>query len=100
MYLAIKPELVDMSKAVAEVNPYPTTSIPAWSDLVAGRPPTSSAVAWMPYWSTFSQSGVRGDATLATREKGEQILAAAAEGLAALVQELRQLEVGPRVDHH
>jgi len=100
MYLAIKPELVDMSKAVAEVNPYPTISIPAWTDLVAGRPPTSSAVAWMPYWSTFSQSGVRGDATLATREKGEQILAAAAEGLAALVRELRQLEVGPRVDHH
>lgn len=100
MYLAIKPELVDMSQAVCEMNPYPTRSIPAWSDLVAGRPPESSQVAWMPYWSTFSRTGVRGDATKATREKGERILAAAAEGLAELVREFRHLEIAPRVDHH
>jgi creatinine amidohydrolase len=54
----------------------------------------------MPYWSTFSKVGVRGDPTKATREKGEQILAAGAEGLTQLVRELRQLEIGPRVDHH
>ena len=100
MYLAIKPELVDMSQAEADMNPYPTTSIPSWNDLVAGRPADASGVAWMPYWSTFSKVGVRGDPTKATREKGEQILAAGAEGLAQLVQELRQLEIGPRVDHH
>jgi creatinine amidohydrolase len=100
MYLAIRPELVDMSQAVAEVKPYATRSIPAWTDLVAGRPADSSIVAWMPYWSTFSTTGVRGDATKATAAKGEQILAAAAEGLAQLIQELRQLEIGPRVDHH
>jgi creatinine amidohydrolase len=100
MYLAIKPELVDMSQAVSEIEPYPTTSIPSWNDLVAGRPAEASAVAWMPYWSTFSQTGVRGDATKATAEKGEQILTAAAEGLATLVKELRQLEIKPRVDHH
>jgi creatinine amidohydrolase len=100
MYLAIKPELVDMSKAVAEMNPYPTTSIPSWTDLVAGRPADSSVVAWMPYWSTFSETGVRGDATKATAKKGERILAAAATGLAALVKELRGLEIKPRVDHH
>lgn len=100
MYLAIKPELVDMSQAVAEMTPYPTRSIPAWTDLVAGRPAEASAVAWMPYWSTLSTSGVRGDATKATAAKGEQILAAAAEGLAQLVTELRHLEIGPRVDHH
>jgi hypothetical protein len=38
MYLAIKPELVDMSQAEADMNPYPTTSIPAWNDLVAAGP--------------------------------------------------------------
>ena len=100
MYLAIKPELVDMSQAEADMNPYPTKSIPSWNDLVAGRPADASGVAWMPYWSTFSKVGVRGDPTKATREKGEQILAAGAEGLTQLVRELRQLEVGPRVDHH
>jgi creatinine amidohydrolase len=100
MYLAIRPELVDMERAVAEVNPWPTTSIPARTDLVAGRSPGSSAVAWMPYWSTFSESGVRGDATLASAEKGAQILDAAAEGLATLIRELRALELPPRVDHH
>ncbi|MBA2521306.1 MAG: creatininase family protein [Chloroflexia bacterium] len=100
MYLAIKPELVDMSQAVAEMERYPTASIPAWTDLVAGRPAEASAIAWMPYWSTFSQTGVRGDATKATAEKGEQILTAAAEGLAELVKELRRLTIAPRVDHH
>ena len=100
MYLAIKPELVDMTKAVSEMNPYPTTSIPSWTDLVAGRSAESSTVAWMPYWSTFSETGVRGEATKATAEKGERILAAAATGLAALVKELRGLEIKPRVDHH
>ena len=59
-----------------------------------------SAVAWMPYWSTFSKTGVRGDATKATAEKGEAILEAAAEGIVQLVREMRQLEVKPRVDHH
>ncbi len=100
MYLAIRPDLVQMDKAVDELNPYPTRSFPAWNDLVAGQPPESSRVAAMAYWSTFSRSGVRGAATLATREKGERILAAAAEGLVELVRELRALEIAPRVDHH
>lgn len=100
MYLAIHPELVDMERAVAEMHPWPTTSIPPASDLVAGRAPGSSAVAWMPYWSQLTDSGVRGDATLATAEKGARFLAAAAEGLAALVRELRTLEMPARVDHH
>lgn len=100
MYLAIKPELVDMTKAVAEIDPRPTQSVPAWSDLIEGQPPGASSVAWMPYWSTFSKTGVRGDATKATAEKGDQILAAGAEGLAQLVKEIRGLEIGPRVDHH
>jgi creatinine amidohydrolase/Fe(II)-dependent formamide hydrolase-like protein len=89
-----------MSQAVAEMTTYPTRSIPAWTDLVAGRPAESSVVAWMPYWSTHSRSGVRGDTTKATAAKGEEILTAAAEGLAQLVTELRQLEIGPRVNHH
>lgn len=100
MYLAINPDLVDMSQAVSEIDPWPTKSIPPYSDLVMGRAAGSSAVAWMPYWSTFSKTGVRGDATRATAEKGEAILEAAAEGIVQLVREMRQLEVKPRVDHH
>ncbi len=100
MYLAIKPELVDMSQAVSEIDPWPTESIPAFNDLVAGPAPGSSGVAWMPYWSTFSKTGVRGDATKATAEKGAAILDAAAEGMVQLVREMRRLEIKPRVDHH
>ena len=31
MYLAINPDLVDMSQAVSEIDPWPTQSIPAYS---------------------------------------------------------------------
>lgn len=97
LYLVLKPEMVDMSKATKEM---PATSKSFISDLTAGKPKDASHLFLMPYWSTFSTSGVRGDATKATKEKGEKFLAAAIEGLIELVRELRQYEIRPRVDHH
>jgi len=52
------------------------------------------------YWSTVSGTGVMGDAKKATREKGERILKAGAEGLADVAKELRKREIRPRIDHH
>jgi creatinine amidohydrolase len=41
-----------------------------------------------------------GDATRATRAKGERLLEAAIEGLVALVRELRATPLLPRRDQH
>lgn len=48
----------------------------------------------------MSTSGVRGDATKATPEKGEQFLAAAVDGLVELVREFKTMTLPPRHDHH
>ena len=57
-----------------------------------------SASLW-PYWSSLTVSGVLGDATAASREKGEQFLEAAVEGLIELIREFRTVAINPRQDH-
>ena len=54
----------------------------------------------MPYWSSLTASGVMGDATKATKEKGEKFLAAAVEGLGDLIGELQQTPLPERRDQH
>ena len=66
-----------------------------WLDLMQGSP-----VRYMEYWSTFSQTGVNGDPTLATSEKGEKIFNAVVDRLIALTREFRSRSRGQRVDHH
>jgi len=97
LYLALRPDLVQMDKAVDERTPLPPSF---QTDLLAGKRPDGSIATLMPYWSSMSTSGVRGDATKATREKGERFLEAAVEGLIELVQELKTMELPPRQDHH
>lgn len=73
MMLYIAPETVDMSKAVKEYQ------------LGSGRltrDPNRAGV--------YSASGVYGDATLATREKGERIVEAAVAGILAEIEALRR----------
>jgi len=97
LYLALKPGLVDMSKAVDEHTPLP----PSFSiDLLSGVHPEGSAARLMPYWSSLTASGVMGDATKATKEKGEKFLAAAVEGLGDLIGELKQTPLPERRDQH
>ena len=97
LYLALKPELVEMEKAVDERSPLPPSF---QSDLLAGSHPRGSAANLVPYWSSQSASGVKGDATRATVEKGEQFLEAAIEGLIELIRELKATPVLPRRDQH
>lgn len=97
LYLAIHPERVQMDKAVDERSPLPASF---QTDLNLGKRADGSIATLMPYWSTMSESGVRGDATKATREKGEQFLEGAIEGLIELVRELKATEIRPRVDKH
>ncbi len=94
IYLALRPDLVDMSKAVREIGHHPTKNY--WTDLVGGDGP----LAMMEHWSALSQSGVMGDPTKATAEKGEKLLNAAAAGLVEIIDELRARRPAHRVDHH
>jgi creatinine amidohydrolase len=82
MYLAIDPEAVDMTKAVDERG-YPAGEHASmdWSD---------GPLKLMPWWSAFSRTGVQGDATKATAEKGRVLLDAAVAECVAYIRELRE----------
>jgi creatinine amidohydrolase len=99
-YLAIDPDAVDMSQAVKDATYRRSPHV--WSDL-AGHKPSADAkspLVMMEHFSTSSISGVRGDATKATAEKGRQLLDAAVAELAAIVAELRQRPVTAPTDYH
>ena len=54
----------------------------------------------MPWWSSFSESGVQGDASKATAAKGEALFEAATQEIASYVTEFRSLPIPKRKDHH
>jgi creatinine amidohydrolase len=81
IYLAIDPDAVDMSKAVDERS-YPEGPN-AWLDWSDGP------LKLMPWWSSFSRTGVQGDPTRATAEKGSVLLEAAVRECVAFVRELK-----------
>lgn len=61
---------------------------------------TNPHVRFNDYWGRWTQSGVHGDPTRATAEKGRILFEAAVEGLVKLVDELRAWPLAPRVDQH
>jgi creatinine amidohydrolase len=81
IYLSIDPDAVDMSKAVDERS-YPEGPN-AWLDWSDGP------LKLMPWWSSFSTTGVQGDPTKATAEKGKALLDAAVAECVAFVRELK-----------
>ena len=92
LYLHIAPDAVDMSKAADERN-YPAGehAYLDWSD---------GPLKLMPWWSSFSESGVQGDASKATAEKGKLLFEAAVSEIVAFVGELRSKPIPVRRDHH
>ncbi len=94
IYLALRPDLVDMSKAVRELSHKPTKNY--WTDLVGGDGP----LVMMEHWSALSKSSVMGDPTKATAAKGEKLMAAAATGIVELIDEMRARPDAVRKDHH
>jgi creatinine amidohydrolase len=94
LYLALRPDLVDMTQAVRELSHRPSKNY--WTDLIAGDGP----LAMMEHWSQLSESGVMGDPTKATAEKGRELLEAAANGIVELVDEMLARERSPRIEHH
>jgi creatinine amidohydrolase len=99
-YLAIEPELVDMSEAQPDTSFRRSPHF--WADLTGKKPDPSSTVPLvaMEYFSTGSYTGVRGDPSKATAEKGHAALEAAADEVAAIVDEMRARAIIPPPDHH
>ena len=93
LYLYLRPEGVRRELAAAENRMLPSDFW--WQDLEHG-----AKVGMMEWWSTFSDTGVLGDPTLATAEKGRVLFEAVTRELAALVREFRTRPVRPRTDHH
>ena len=83
-----RPDAVYMDKAVDELG-YPASeaAFMDWSD---------GPLKLMPWWSSFSETGVQGRATLGTAEKGEALLAAAVEEVAGYVRDLKCRELPRR----
>ena len=99
MYLGLAPEYVDMSKAPRDLI-YPWSDH-FWTDLVgAPRRPHKNRVLMTEYWSTITETGAVGDASVATREKGLQLLEVASDELCDILRELKDRPWNPRVDHH
>jgi creatinine amidohydrolase len=88
IYLAVDPDAVDMDLAVDESS-YPEGQH-AWLDW------TDGSLKIMPWWSSFSRSGVQGRPTLATAEKGKALLDAAVAECVAYVRELREKSMPER----
>ena len=94
LYLALCPDLVDMSKARRELSHRPSKNY--WTDLIGGDGP----LVMMEHWSALSESGVMGDPTKATAEKGRTLLDAAANGIVEIIDEMLARPPAHRVDHH
>jgi creatinine amidohydrolase len=94
LYLALRPDLVDMSKAARELSHRPTENY--WTDLIAGDGP----LVMMEPWSSLSETGVMGDPTKATAEKGKRLLDASANGIVTLIDEMLARPPAQRHDRH
>lgn len=99
-YLAIDPEHVQMEKAERDIDD--SMSPHFWSDLMAKRPDDQykNSLKYMEIWSAFSRTGVRGDPTKATSEKGEAVLEAAVGELVEIIDEVAQRPIRKGKDHH
>ena len=82
--LATRPELVNMQKA--------PSSVPRFSSRFLDFSARGS-VGWYAYTHKISSSGVMGDATRATREKGERIWRVMTQRLVELVEDLKRLSL-------
>jgi creatinine amidohydrolase len=93
VYLYLDHQRVQMDKAVKDMNLPPSKFM--WLDLMKGAP-----VLYMDHWTRFSRSGVVGDPTLATVEKGREIFDAVVAALVELVWEFKAQRRGERMDLH
>lgn len=89
LYLHIRPEGVDINKAVVDVQPHKMRH--CWVDLASCGP-----VSFVDDWSRLNETGIEGDPTSATAEKGQQISELVIERLTEFCEDFRQHAIRPR----
>lgn len=94
LLLAFRPDLVDMSKAENNIADVQRSENIFW-DLQGG-----SKVLFQEFFSRNTPTGIQGDATLGTQEKGKLLAEAAANRIAPFLLEFREREIRPRRDLH
>jgi len=89
LYLAIDPDGVQMEKAVKEI----TWNVGEYwyKDFAGGGP-----ISYTSWHHEFSRTGIAGDPTLATAEKGQQMLEAFCDRLPKLAEEFKTIVNEPR----
>lgn len=95
LYLYLDPERVQMDKAVREIaEPYANSR---WLYMDLHHP---SPIFFMDWWTRNIKSGVAGDATVATREKGQVLWEATIKNLIDFGEEFKAYQINKRVDYH
>lgn len=92
LYLHLAPERVRMDRAVADND--------RMGRFVSSDSTGNYPVRFNDYWGRWTRTGVHGDATKATAEKGRILFEAAVTGLVQLVDELRAWPIEKRVEMH
>jgi creatinine amidohydrolase len=92
LYLHLAPERVRMERAVEDND--------RMGQYVSSDSTRNYPVRFSDYWGRWTQTGVHGDPTKATAEKGRILFEAAVTGLVDLVGELRAWPIGERRDMH
>lgn len=89
--LAIRPDLVDMSKAVKEIRPFPAS---AQTGTRTAPPVTLVGKMARRRPDGRPATGIHGDPTLASREKGEKFLAAMEKDVLRFLSEFEEMPIG------
>jgi creatinine amidohydrolase len=92
LYLHLAPERVRMDLAVADND--------RMGKYVSSDSTSNYPVRFNDFWGRWTQTGVHGDPTKATAEKGRILFEAAVTGLVELVRELRAWPIARRQDMH
>jgi creatinine amidohydrolase len=93
VYLHLDAGRVQMDKAKPDMQ-MPCSEF-VWMDLMEGSP-----VLLMDQWTRFSKSGVYGDPTLATADKGKAVFEAVVEAFVQLVREFKNRPRNEATDWH
>jgi len=101
LMLYVKPELVSMNKAGRDWR-LPRSEFIKWGvDKGEKRFGISGGkVAFMDWWSRMSSTGVLGDPTKASNEKGQKAFRLCVDALVRFIKEFRAREIKPREDYH
>lgn len=100
LYLHIAEEYVDMEEAREDIY-YPDNPIFYTKDLAGQkREGATTSVTMQEWWSAMSETGVKGDASIASAEKGAVLLEEAVTGLSNILDAYKEYPHKPIEDKH